>query len=684
MKLGVGLFFFLLSASLFAQEKEAILQQRVEYFLEKLENDQIDMTAIAEQLAFYYDHPLYLNDCSKEDLLELGLLNEVQVNALILHRKLFGQFLSLYELQVVPYWNKEDIDRVLPFITLDEKWKHVQLKKDQILKYGKWESLVRWQRGIEQKEGYRKSADDFGALSSYYQGDPNKIYTRFKFSYLNNLSIGFLMEKDPGEKWNTKQAPFDFNSAHFFFKGGKYVKALAVGDYHIQIGQGLSCWTGYGLGKSLDGLTIKKSAQFLSPNNSADEHRFFRGVAAQFGYQKWTLGLFSSAKQVDGEVKIDTTDLQTDFYAAVYSSGYHRTKNELSRKNQFWEGVFGANLQWNHSKGHVGLAPIYQVYDHAISGGTLPYQKNDFKGRALFNLSLDYTYNWKNCLLFGEAAYASTQKMALLQGLLIAMGKDATLSLVYRNYQNGYYSFYNQGLREGFETSNESGWLTNFSLQIAPKWRWNSSIDYFRFPALKYQVNAPSYGVEILQQVNYTWSKKVELYVRYRFQNKQLNSRQLETSIKELEDVVQQNIRVHFQYQISDAVQLRTRVEGMTSFRPSNQREFGSLIFQDVIFKSKKFPIDFTLRYAFFDTDSYDSRIYAFESNMPTVFGVPAYYGKGSRFYALVRYQLKRHIDLWLRYGVTQFEQVKTISSGAEQINGNRRSDIHVQIRIQI
>jgi hypothetical protein len=88
------------------------------------------------------------------------------------------------------------------------------------------------------------------------------------------------------------------------------------------------------------------------------------------------------------------------------------------------------------------------------------------------------------------------------------------------------------------------------------------------------------------------------------------------------------------------------------------------------------------LRYALFDTDSYDSRLYSFESNALYVFSVPAYFYQGSRAYIMVRYTFLRKFDLWVRYGNFIYSNRTSLSSGPEEITGNRKSDVTVQLRM--
>jgi hypothetical protein len=108
------------------------------------------------------------------------------------------------------------------------------------------------------------------------------------------------------------------------------------------------------------------------------------------------------------------------------------------------------------------------------------------------------------------------------------------------------------------------------------------------------------------------------------------------------------------------------------------------IITQDLLFKPKKLPFDVSLRYAIFDTDSYDTRLYSFENNALYAFAVPAHYYQGNRAYALIRYSFLRYFDLWIRYGVFIYNDRNTIGSGAEEIKGDKKSDITIQLRVKL
>ena len=142
----------------------------------------------------------------------------------------------------------------------------------------------------------------------------------------------------------------------------------------------------------------------------------------------------------------------------------------------------------------------------------------------------------------------------------------------------------------------------------------------------RYGVDSPSYGHEILLQPVYRPSKTFEIYGRFRQQMRQKNSRDSDGTVTEIEDVMQRNYRLNMSCVLNEFISLKTRLEYVTVHRASNTPEKGMMFSQDLIFKPKSSPFDVSLRFALFDTDSYDTRIYTFESNALYVFAVPAYY----------------------------------------------------------
>lgn len=693
MKLIVIIALLILSGSfnLYSQEKKEVIQTRIEFISEQLESESVDLTDVIAQLSYYYDRPLNLNSATVEELQSLSLLTDIQINDLMLHRKLFGKLISIYELQSLTYWDMETIMNVLPFVKVDDKLDQLHVSLKEMFKYGKFEAYFRYQRILEDKAGYEDVPDSILEESnSYYYGNPDRYYSRLRFSYRTNLSFGITAEKDPGEEFfrgSQAKTGFDFYSAHAFYKGGKYLKAIALGDYQIQIGQGLNLWSGYAFGKTADVTNVKRSANPIRPYTSVDETRFLRGAAVDLGYKDFSLTLFGSYKGVDATLveATDTLELEDVTVSSVNLSGLHRTNSEIARKDALNEIISGGNLRYEKNQLTLGVAGVYQGYDRLFARDTLPYNQFDFRGRGTVGISADYSYVFRNFSFFGELSHTThSGGFANIHGVLFSLDRYVSMSLIYRDYNRDYQTFYNAGFAEGSRTQNEKGIYAGLKTNLSRSFFINSYVDIFKFPWLRYQVDAPSEGHEIMIQPTYKPSRSLEIYARFREQLRQKNSRETDGTITPIEDVLQRNYRINFNYKVSDAVRLKSRIEYVTVDRPSVGQEDGIIFTQDILFKPKSFPLDVSLRYALFDTDSYDTRIYTYENNALYVFSVPAYFYRGSRAYVLVRYTFLRRFDLWVRYAQNIYINRTVQGSGAEEILGNTRSELTVQLRIKL
>ena len=55
--------------------------------------------------------------------------------------------------------------------------------------------------------------------------------------------------------------------------------------------------------------------------------------------------------------------------------------------------------------------------------------------------------------------------------------------------------------------------------------------------------------------------------------------------------------------------------------------------------------------------------------------------GRGSRAYILIKYDLGRNTDIWLRLAQTYYTDRQVVGSGLEEIDGNTRTEMKFQIR---
>lgn len=86
-------------------------------------------------------------------------------------------------------------------------------------------------------------------------------------------------------------------------------------------------------------------------------------------------------------------------------------------------------------------------------------------------------------------------------------------------------------------------------------------------------------------------------------------------------------------------------------------------------------------RYALFDAEEYDTRIFAYEPDVLYSFSTPAYYGKGSRFILMAKWTPLPRLDLWVRYAAWKYSDREEIGTGQNRISGDLSSELKFQIR---
>ena len=104
----------------------------------------------------------------------------------------------------------------------------------------------------------------------------------------------------------------------------------------------------------------------------------------------------------------------------------------------------------------------------------------------------------------------------------------------------------------------------------------------------------------------------------------------------------------------------------------------GLLLYQDAAIQISKPDIVLHLRIAYFDTDRYDERLYAYEDDLYYAFTIGSYYYKGIRGYIVFRYKHK-WFSAWLRLAQTYYIDRTTISSGLTEIQRPHKTEIKLQ-----
>jgi len=656
------------------RESDPLIETLLEMIAEDEQLDN-DYSELSERLYFIKEHPYDLNTVTAEQLSELVFLSPLQADNLIRYRQENGPFTEIQELQLIDLFSWSLIERLLPFVFIG---KPALLEKRGMPQTSRLEWMTTYGRILENQKGYE--ATD---LVRHYEGASYRLVSRLRYYSGNRISAGLTMEKDAGERFSFGNGKygFDFYSANVFVRGGRTVRKLAIGDYSLQFGQGVALWSGLGFGKGASISGIAKVQSGLKPYSSTNESGFFRGLAVTIGLRKTEFTPFVSFKRIDAAM-VAADSLQSATISSIGTSGLHRTVSELSKRGSESQLVYGSVLQYENRGFRVGTLLYQTRFSKPVQESETLYRKFDFVGSALTNGSLYYNYTWKNTYSFAELSHSFGSGLAVIGGLMGSLSKQVSAIVLYRNYQQDYYSFFSQSVAEGSGVYNERGLYSGLHIRMNSRMEWSFYTDLFKFPWMRYRVDGPSLGKEILTQAIWSPNRETRLALRFRSVFKQQND-DIENAVNYLVPVEKENYRIDLSYKIGRTWTLRNRAE-LVRFQKDAERESGMMLYQDIIYKPLGGRFGGNCRFALFDTDGFDSRLYAFENDVLYSYAIPAYQDSGVRYYLNGRYRVGKSIDLWLRYAVTVYNGKDEIGSGPDLISGRSKSDIKFQVRYVI
>ncbi len=144
----LGFCIFFVPITVAAQEpadstNESAIEDRIEAIAENTDAD-IDYSGLTENLRYFAKHKININRASREDMEDLGLLNEIQIDNLLRHIKKNGALVSLYELQSIDGFDIPTIYTILPYIKISGDENRKTWNLNEILNHSKNTLLIRY------------------------------------------------------------------------------------------------------------------------------------------------------------------------------------------------------------------------------------------------------------------------------------------------------------------------------------------------------------------------------------------------------------------------------------------------------------------------------------------------------------------------------------------------------------
>jgi hypothetical protein len=637
-------------------------QSRMEQLVEKAENEEAETAIDLETIK----NKVRINECDSLELAGLQLLSTTQIAQFLLYRKRLGPIVSIYELQAIPGWDVAMIQKLVPFISLDTKGLVSNAIMDR-LKSGDQLAFVKMSRVLQKSTGF--------VDSSGFVGGRNIFQFRYSFNHKNLLQWGVAGGNQAGEpvRFSAGRPGFDQLSVHAFARQLGKIQLLAIGDFRVNFGQGLICWQGMGFSKSAEVLAIKREAPIFQPSTTGAVSGFFRGGGIAFKWSSVDVSAFTALNRKDANIEFDTA-------RSILTSGLRRTENELSHRNNLSVATLGIRAGISRRLYSFHLNAIGSKWNHVFAKKSLPYNLYAPSGNVFMNCSIDYAATVSNIHFFGEVAANERNKFAVVSAALISLDKRTNIALLYRRISPAYFAWNGNAFTDGSYCVNENGLYYGIQFQLSKKIQLAGYYDIYSFPWLKFRVDFPSHGSSVLAQFKYTPDKTSEFYIRFRKAIKQENE---EGSVSNaMIERKQSYFRIHYLSQLTSRLVLQFRLEETWN---SNKNE-GILLYAEMQKKIPGYGVKLNFRLQYTDTDNYDSRIYAYESDMPYSFSITPQYGQFIKYYLVNSFNLKKlskqlpAVVISMKWSQRFLISGESFGSGLNLIPGRRQTIISLQL----
>lgn len=646
---------------LFATAQDRLPWETIWYeWQTETDDDTIDESTfeLLQQLA---EHPIDINHASRELLQQLPFLSEQQIMDVQEYMDRYGPMRSLGELRMIKSMDYRQLQLLPFFIYVGEVQDTIRFPRlKTIARYGHNNLSLGARVPFYERRGDRNG----------YQGYPYRHWLRYEFSYADNVRAGLVAAQDAGEPFfaGCNQWGYDAYSYYVQLRGLGRMEQVVVGKYKLSTGMGLVLNNSFSLGKVAFLQSLGRQQRTIRPHASRSVADYFRGAAATLALSRpLKLTLFGSYRPIDATLNADGD------IATIVDNGLHRTPTEAEKKHNAHQTDAGLSLSWRRGGLHAGLTAVYTHLDRRLSPNTKTlYRRHAASGTDFVNASLDYGYTHYRFSLNGETAINADGALATINALSYQPSRQLSLVALQRFYGYRYTTLHGHAFSEGGHVQNESGIYLGGTWQPLEEFSLSGYADVAYFPWARYRVSQSSWSKDGLLEARYQHSRWM-LKARYRLHLREQDNEQK----KALRPHNDHRLRLTVGFAPNAEWTSITRADGVLA--ENEETEKGWMMSEQLSWKHRWCMLNLTA--AYFDTDSYESRIYGYERQPTYEYAFPSYYGRGLRLALLGSAEIGRHWVLQARLGHTRYFDRSQIGSGLQQVDASSMTDLDVLLR---
>ncbi|MFQ5905511.1 MAG: ComEA family DNA-binding protein [bacterium] len=539
-------------------------------------------------------HPLDINSATHEELVKIPWITPAMARNIVEHREYRALFKDPTELVDVRGFSIPVVERIRPYVYAG-----------------------RPRPPIKRRYQIRNRAGNGYPEEETYIGSPMRLYNRTIAHIGEQLSFCLLAEKDQYE-----ERFLDFFSFCAEARDVGPFGASVFGDYSLDFGEGLIFSPSRFIIKG-SGIT-KGSERGIILNRSAVEAGLLRGGATALRLKSVDLYGFVSDAKLDASINED------GLATSIYEDGLHRTLNEAEKIDRLRETLFGARAVFSTSRFRFGLTGCSGRYEPALAERSVTYFT--FSGTSYDLVGADFELGFGSAEFFGEFA----KSVSLGTGYVVGLSyreKGINAGVLFRHYDEDFYSPHSAGFSDSDDENEEGGYL-EVRYKPGRRTRISGYMDLFKKLGPSYGNVYSSRGRDFRLEIEQSVHKKLKFKGRLYMKGRDESSEEEDVYFRD-----RRGFRIQVDFRASRRAALTARFETVSALlEQESTTDTGTLLYWEAVFK----PIDRVSlrgRLSVFDTDSWDARLYQYESDLPGVMRNVAVNGRGAMGYALAGFR---------------------------------------------
>ncbi len=600
-----------------------------------------------QQLSEWYQAKPSLNLIQEKQLKSFILLTESQIQKIVSQRKR-AAFKSWHDPRLKTIFSDEDIHLLKHFFTLS-----LQIKKNYAVYFRtRFECRTPLERGYTEKK---------------YAPSPIRSDQYVRFKIKDTFKLYSRIEKDPGESQLT-----DHYAGFLQWNSKRSLTKLIIGHYRLNFGLGLTLSDPYGISPNGNPLkAIFPKAKGIQGNSYANEYYYFTGTAISQRWHHITTDLFYARTFRDATLQDDRT------VSSWYISGYHRTVSERQKSNILTEAFMGGHVQYKNHGIKLGLVAYENRYSKRFEPANKRKSFYDFKGHQNYVWGLYGNLHIEPFICSAELTQSRSKGRGIL--LLACMSQPSYKWIIaYRAFDPHFHNPYSYCM--GAAPQNLRGWYWGTEFKCHKKIKVKYVVNQYQRRWRTYVFPAGQSTQKTMLQLDIKANTKTTYKIRWIRNTGDI----FESATPDHEQHCQQisqrdltSIRLETRYQINRYWQLSLYLSQIQS--KTNQTQRGVLCYMGIAGKAaSRFTVK--CRFSLFDTDDWQTRVYAYEWDLPGKISIPFYYNQGISHLFLIKWEPMKVLSISARYRRVFYDNQSTIGKGLNQITGNVIHNTGIQL----